>query len=62
MNKTDNKTEEVKETHKMRYYFTPELEFLLNSTGLELIHSEKWITGEKPDFNTFSVCFIAKNK
>jgi len=62
LNKTDNKTEEVKETHKMRYYFTPELEFLLNSTGLELIHSEKWITGEKPDFNTFSVCFIAKNK
>ena len=61
-NKCDNSTEEVNETHTMRYFFTPEMEFMLNSAGLELIHSEQWITGAKPDFNTFSVCFIAKNK
>jgi SAM-dependent methyltransferase len=61
LNKSDNSTEEVFETHKMRYYFTPEIEFLLNSAGLKLLHSEKWVTGEKPSFDTFSVCFIAGN-
>jgi SAM-dependent methyltransferase len=61
LNKFDNTIEEIKETHRMRYYFTPEIEFLLNSAGLKLIHSEKWVTGEKPSFDTFSVCFIAGN-
>jgi SAM-dependent methyltransferase len=61
LNKSDNTTEEINETHKMRYFFTPEIEFLLNSVGLKLIHSEKWVTGEKPSFDTFSVCFVAAN-
>ncbi len=60
--KTTGRMEEIHETHPMRYLFTPEIDILLAQAGFELIHSEEWLTGKKPDFDTFSVCFIAKKK
>lgn len=42
----DKKThhlEKISETHKMRYLFYPELEYMLQHTGLKIVASLKWM-------------------
>ena len=51
---------EVKETHRMRYLFLPELELLLEKAGLEIIAAEEWMTGRPLGFDTWSSCFVAR--
>lgn len=36
-----------KESHPMRYFFLPELEFILTKIGFELLHSAKWMSEDK---------------
>ncbi|TWU41189.1 dTDP-3-amino-3,4,6-trideoxy-alpha-D-glucopyranose [Novipirellula aureliae] len=58
--KTNGCVERLKETHSMRYFFTPELELIANRVGLNIIHSEQWMDGEEPSADTWGVTFIAK--
>jgi SAM-dependent methyltransferase len=51
---------EIKETHHMRYLFRPEIELLTEQGGFKVLHSEEWITGRKPGFDTWGVCFVAR--
>jgi SAM-dependent methyltransferase len=51
--------EEVRETHRMRYLFAPELTTLLGEAGLTLRHQEAWLSGEPPSEDTWSVTMIA---
>lgn len=60
--KDDRNLKEIKETHKMRYLFKPEIELLLKNTGMKLIHDEEWITGRNPGFDTWNVCFIGEKE
>lgn len=53
-------TEKIKETHKMRYLFEPELEFFLNQNSMKLIDGQEWFTGKKPSYDTWSVIFVAQ--
>lgn len=55
--KIDDSYEEIKEVHKMRYLFVPEVSSLFESHGMEMIYSGEWLTGRKPAFDTWSVCF-----
>jgi len=48
------------ETHKMRYFFQPELKYLLNLSGFEILKVEEWKTGDIPSLNTWGVCFICR--
>jgi hypothetical protein len=45
----------------MRYLFKPELEIISEGVGLNLLHSEEWLTGNTPGFDTWGVCFIFQN-
>jgi SAM-dependent methyltransferase len=59
----DRKTghvEVLRETHRMRYLFKPEVERLLNASGLQLIDFFEWITGRPPGCNTWGVCFVGR--
>ena len=51
---------ESKETHRMRYYFQPELEHLLQNSGFRLAKSFEWLTGKPLNSDTFGACFIAE--
>jgi SAM-dependent methyltransferase len=51
---------EVKETHRMRYLFRPEIELLADSTGLKVEHACEWMTGKAPGFDTWGVCFVLR--
>lgn len=59
-NKRDGEVTEFGEVHPMRYYFPLELELAANSVGLDLIHSEAWLTGNSPSTNTWGVVFVAQ--
>ncbi len=59
----DKKTQKVKvvyETHKMRYFFRPELEFFLNEAGLELLDNLDCKTFGETDYNSWTSYFIAR--
>lgn len=57
--KTD-KTEELMETHRMRYLFLPEIRALLKDSGFELVFSGEWMTDRELGSHTWSSCFIGK--
>lgn len=58
----DIKKEPIKEIHRLRYYFKPEMEYILNNNGFELVECEEWLTGNEPGLNTWGVCFICRKK
>lgn len=58
--KANGEAEELKETHRMRYLFRPEIEFFLAQSGLTPIDSSEWMSGKAPGFDTWGVCFLAR--
>ena len=59
-NKLSGKSEDIIEIHKMRYLFNPEIELFLKINNLKLLHTEKWMDGNEPDFNSWYVTFICE--
>jgi len=60
--KATGKVQETIETHRMRYFFKPEIQQFLDKLGFELLHSEAWMTGQTPGQDTWSVCFVARQQ
>jgi SAM-dependent methyltransferase len=55
---------EIVENHRVRYFFWPEIEFLLARHGLERVEFGEWLSNREPDqssWNTF-VAAIARPK
>lgn len=57
--KPEQNTQILHETHRMRYFFLPEMELLLREAGLRLAESTEWLTGKEPGWDTWGVCSIA---
>ena len=63
MTVTDRATgtsEELRETHHMRYLFSPEIEAALAAAGITLIDSKGWMSNEQPGFDSWGACFIGR--
>ncbi|MEA3420938.1 MAG: SAM-dependent methyltransferase, partial [Acidobacteriota bacterium] len=58
--KSTERVEILKETHRMRYLFKPEIEQMLELSGLSLINGQEWLSGNELDFSTWNGCFIAE--
>lgn len=56
------KVQVVNEVHKMRYFFRPEIEMLLEATEFTLIDNLDCQTLGETDYNTWTSYFIAKAK
>jgi len=52
--------EELKETHRMRYFFYPEIEMFCAQNNFEIIDALEWMTGNRPGFDTWGVCFVVR--
>jgi SAM-dependent methyltransferase len=52
--------EELTETHRMRYFFAPELEMFALRAGLRIIESCEWMGAKEPDFSSWNACFVAQ--
>jgi SAM-dependent methyltransferase len=58
--KASSEVKELRETHRMRYLFQPEIELLLEQVGLRLVHCEEWMSGKLIGTNTWGACFVAQ--
>jgi SAM-dependent methyltransferase len=54
------RAEEIRETHRMRYFFLPELAQFLRESGFDLVHAEEWVTRKPPSVDTWGVCVVAR--
>jgi len=53
---TDKRTDRleiINETHKMRYFFFPEIEMFTEFAGLQIVNSYKWMTYENLSFDSW---------
>jgi SAM-dependent methyltransferase len=59
----DRKTavvETLRETHRMRYLFRPEIELLLAANGMSLVTAHEWMTDKAPGPHSWAACFVAR--
>lgn len=56
--KTNGKVEDLKETHRMRYLFKPEIVGLCKHIGFKLLDVKEWMTNKEPGLDTWSVYFV----
>lgn len=61
-NKITGNVEELKETHRMRYLFKPEINMILTQAGFTLENCFEFMTGNKPGYDTWNVCFIGRKR
>lgn len=59
--KSKGAVEEISESHRMRYFFKPEIDVFLEGGQFELISFEEWMTGKLPSFDTWGACWVVKN-
>jgi SAM-dependent methyltransferase len=50
----------VRETHKMRYFFKPEIDFFLEKSGMKALQFEEWLTGGGLSSATWGACCVAR--
>lgn len=59
-NKMNKTIEEFQETHKMRYLFKHEIEYLFERLGLQLIEYAGWMNEKVAGFDTWGTYFIGR--
>lgn len=55
-------TEEIREQHRMRYVFVPEIRMMLDYAGFRLIDVFEYGSGRPPGVSTWGVGFVAARK
>lgn len=55
LDKKTKEAQELKETHRMRYLFLPELKLFLSEAGFKIFEIGEWLTCNKPGFETWNV-------
>ncbi len=53
---------ELRETHRMRYLFSPEVAQFLDAAGFELVGAREWLTNEPLSYRSWNACFVARAK
>ncbi len=61
-NKRTSAATGFKATHRMRYLFQPELELLLEASGMCLKNATEWMSSQPASKSTWSVCFVARKE
>lgn len=56
--KVTQQVDELKETHRMRYLFAPEVQLLLDATGLKLMKLREFMRDQEPSERTWNAVFI----
>lgn len=50
------------ETHPMRHFSLPELDFLAEGAGFERLTAEEWLSGAPPSENTWGLCLVLRKQ
>ena len=59
-NKANNKYDTFRESHPMRHFSLPELNYYAANIGFSIVQSEEWITGNPPSKETWGVCLVLR--
>ena len=59
-NKKNKEIKSFRETHRMRYLFSHEIENFAEKTDLSIIETKEWMTGNAPSNDSFSVYYVLK--
>jgi SAM-dependent methyltransferase len=59
-NRLTGTLEIVRETHRMRYLFRPEIDSLAEQAGLQILEAREWMTGREPGLDTWGVYFVVQ--
>ena len=51
-----------KESHELRYFSLPEIDFLADSAGFKRLSAEEWLTGASPSEETWGVSVVLRKK
>ena len=60
INKQTNTIREIRETHRMRYFFIPEIRNFLLPSGFEICEIGEWMSKSKPGFQSWNVYVTAR--
>jgi SAM-dependent methyltransferase len=60
VNRESQRTEQLRETHRMRYLFVPEVQQMLERVGLRLDRACEFMTGGELGFATWNALFVAR--
>jgi len=58
--KHTQETSELRETHRMRYLFSPEIALLLLQAGFEQVRAAEWLTNKPLSYQSWNACFVAR--
>lgn len=58
LDKFTKNIENLSEKHLMRYFSIDEIKEFASKKGIEMVHSEEWLTGDCPSEKTWGVCFV----
>lgn len=58
--KSNGQASELGETHRLRYLFKPELDLLLNGSGLTPLLYREWMTDREPGLDTWAIYVVAR--
>jgi SAM-dependent methyltransferase len=58
--KTSGATEELRESHRMRYLSLGEVDLLARASGFTVLESCEWMTGRQPGADTWGVCSVLR--
>lgn len=59
-NRAADTLEIVKETHRMRYLFRPELHAFVEDAGMQILEAREWMTDREPGLDTWGVYFVVQ--
>lgn len=59
--KQSGTVDEIRETHRMRYLFLPEIKTMLSCCGFDLSVSQEWLTSSPLDFKSWSAVLACRN-
>jgi SAM-dependent methyltransferase len=59
--KADNHLQLIRERHDMRYFSLPEIRWIAEQAGWQLLEFGEWMTGAEPTENSWSVYCVLKN-
>jgi hypothetical protein len=51
---------DIEETHRMRYLFLPEVRWMLQGVGMELLTAQRWMSQEKLDCSAWQAVVTAR--
>lgn len=53
---------EIRETHRMRYLFLPEVQQMLLTTGFSLLAAEEWLTSARLGFSSWNAVVVSRRE